>query len=162
MRILKIVLGTLALLLLISIFRFSAQPATQSNDLSVSVTEEIVNRMPVVRDYPEETKAEIVLNWNSIIRKYAHFSLYCLLGMILAGLCLCYKISMRRRWLITLLFCLIYAVSDEIHQLFVPGRGCQFRDIMIDFSGSFLGCLLVLGAAVLIRKVRYRRERTAL
>ncbi len=162
MRVFKIILGTLILLLLIGIFRFSAQPATQSNQLSTSVTEEIVNSMPVIRDYSEEQKTELVLNWNHIIRKYAHFSLYCLLGIIIAGFSLCFRISMHKRWTATLVFCLIYAVSDELHQLFVPGRGCEFRDMIIDFSGSFLGSLAVFGIALIILKVRNRRERTAL
>lgn len=161
MKFLKMILGTLSLFLLIAIFQFSAQPAEQSDDLSTSVTEEIVNRIPGMRDYPEEDKEELVRGWNNIIRKYAHFSLYCLLGMILSGFSLCYSLSMRKRWLFTLPFCLFYAVSDEIHQLFVPGRGCEFRDVMIDCSGSFLGILAVLGIAAVVLKTRGKRRCSA-
>ena len=161
MKTLKFILGTLFLLLLIAIFQFSAQPATESDELSTSVTEKIVNRIAGVRDYPEEDKEEIVRSWNNIVRKYAHFSLYCLLGMILSGFLLCYNLSMRKRWLIALSFCLLYAVSDEIHQLFVPGRGCELRDVLIDGSGSFLGTLEVLGISAIILKIRGRRRYTA-
>ena len=42
----------------------------------------------------------------------------------------------------------LYAVTDEIHQLFVPGRYGQWTDVAIDAAGVALGaliCLLVLG-----------------
>lgn len=32
-----------------------------------------------------------------------------------------------------------YAVSDEIHQLFVPGRSCELRDVLIDTAGVLIG-----------------------
>lgn len=157
MKILRTILGIAILTLLIAIFRFSAQPATQSNDLSVSVTEGIVNNIPVVRDYPDDLKTELILDWNNTIRKYAHFSLYCLLGILSACFGLCFRTSVRKRWSAVLLFCLLYAVSDEIHQLFVPGRACEIRDMLIDFSGSFLGSLLIFGIAFIIGKRKQRR-----
>ena len=36
-----------------------------------------------------------------------------------------------------------YAVTDEIHQLFVPGRSCELRDICIDAVGVLCGCLII-------------------
>jgi VanZ family protein len=36
-------------------------------------------------------------------------------------------------------FCVLYAVSDEVHQLFVPGRGAQVTDVLIDNAGAFVG-----------------------
>jgi VanZ family protein len=44
--------------------------------------------------------------------------------------------------LITVLICFLYAVSDEIHQSFVPGRACRLFDIFIDTSGSVFFCLI--------------------
>ena len=35
----------------------------------------------------------------------------------------------------------LYAVSDEIHQIFVPGRSCELRDILIDSAGVLVGIL---------------------
>jgi VanZ family protein len=40
--------------------------------------------------------------------------------------------------LLSLATCLIYAILDEIHQIFVPGRSCEIMDIIIDSSGSFI------------------------
>ncbi|MGM0653228.1 MAG: VanZ family protein [Bacillota bacterium] len=42
---------------------------------------------------------------------------------------------------------LIYAVSDEIHQLFVPGRQASIADVGIDTAGILLGLLLVKALA---------------
>ena len=38
--------------------------------------------------------------------------------------------------------CVIYACSDEIHQLFIFGRSCELRDVLIDFIGSLLGVMI--------------------
>ena len=36
-----------------------------------------------------------------------------------------------------------YGLVDEIHQYFVPGRSCQFTDILIDSSGALCGVLFL-------------------
>ncbi|NTW13510.1 MAG: VanZ family protein [Candidatus Moranbacteria bacterium] len=43
---------------------------------------------------------------------------------------------------------LLYALSDEIHQLFVPGREGKLSDIGIDLVGIFLGILLIVAVSV--------------
>ena len=37
----------------------------------------------------------------------------------------------------------VYAVSDEVHQLFVEGRSCELRDMLIDSAGVVAGVLLM-------------------
>ena len=37
----------------------------------------------------------------------------------------------------------IYAVSDEVHQLFVEGRSCEVRDMLLDSAGVAAGVLLM-------------------
>lgn len=36
----------------------------------------------------------------------------------------------------------LYAISDEIHQSFVPGRTSRFRDTLIDLIGIFIGLFI--------------------
>lgn len=36
-----------------------------------------------------------------------------------------------------------YAITDEIHQTFVPGRGGQASDVVLDAAGAFAGILLL-------------------
>lgn len=52
------------------------------------------------------------------------------------------KTSVIKMFLITIVICFLYAVSDEIHQYFVPGRACRLFDVLIDISGSVFFCLL--------------------
>jgi hypothetical protein len=42
----------------------------------------------------------------------------------------------------SLLFSYIYALSDELHQSFVPGRSPHFSDTLIDFTGSLLAYII--------------------
>ncbi len=53
--------------------------------------------------------------------------------------------------------CLLYAASDEIHQLFVPGRSGEVRDVMIDFSGAVLGIALSMLVFLLICRIKKKR-----
>ena len=49
------------------------------------------------------------------------------------------------KWMIFgVLFSIFYAVSDEFHQLFVPGRFSSLGDVLIDFSGIFLATLVYI------------------
>lgn len=43
---------------------------------------------------------------------------------------------------LSLVLTIIYAISDEVHQLFVPTREGKLRDIFIDSLGAFLGNLI--------------------
>lgn len=73
-----------------------------------------------------------------IIRKLAHFTEYFILGILVINLITRYD----KKLIIAILLCIIYATSDEIHQIFVPGRSCQITDIMIDSLGSIMGIYL--------------------
>ena len=35
----------------------------------------------------------------------------------------------------------IYAISDEVHQIFIDGRSCELRDWAIDTVGAILGAI---------------------
>ncbi len=53
--------------------------------------------------------------------------------------------SNLQRWqmvLFAVLFGLVYGISDEFHQLFVPYRIVSGMDIFVDTLGSFIGGLL--------------------
>ena len=73
-----------------------------------------------------------------IIRKLAHFIEYFILGILVINFITRYD----KKIIIAILLCIIYATSDEIHQIFVTGRSCQITDIMIDSLGSIMGIYL--------------------
>lgn len=74
-----------------------------------------------------------------IVRKLAHYTEYTILGILVYNLIYSYN----KKIYISIIICIIYAISDEIHQLFVPGRSCQITDILIDSMGSVTGIILL-------------------
>lgn len=75
-----------------------------------------------------------------IIRKLAHFTEYLILGVLVINMFT--KNNVRKSYILSILLCIIYATSDEIHQIFTPGRACQIKDILIDSIGSITGIYL--------------------
>ena len=73
------------------------------------------------------------------VRKCAHLSLYLILGILVISLLREYMVINTKLVLLSLLICFLYACSDEIHQLFVPGRSGEVRDVLIDILGACLG-----------------------
>jgi VanZ family protein len=49
----------------------------------------------------------------------------------------------KKKILIILLISLVYALSDEFHQLFVPGRFASIADALIDLGGSICSIILI-------------------
>jgi VanZ family protein len=59
-----------------------------------------------------------------------------------------------RRLLLAWVLCVVYAVSDEIHQSFVPRRSSDWRDVAADAAGAAAG----LGAIAAAGRLRRERE----
>jgi VanZ family protein len=45
-------------------------------------------------------------------------------------------------FLLAIIISIIYAISDEFHQLFVPGRYCSLSDVLTDSAGILFAGLL--------------------
>jgi VanZ family protein len=122
-------------------FYLSSQPAVQSDELSKKVTEIIIEKVGalVPLDFETSTTADLVARFNHVVRKFAHFGIYFVLGLFVMNAFRRSGISGFKGFLFSLVFCILYAISDEIHQVFVPGRGAQFTDVLIDSFGSFVG-----------------------
>ncbi|SDQ12968.1 VanZ family protein [Carnobacterium viridans] len=86
------------------------------------------------------------------IRKNAHFFIYLILGVLVKYALNSTGVSEFKSVTISLLICVAYAFSDEIHQLVVPGRGGQLSDVVIDSYGAGLGILLQLTFVKFISK----------
>jgi len=80
-------------------------------------------------------------SWDTVLRKGAHMSEYAILAVLLWR-------ALGSEWP-ALGLAIAYAVSDEIHQLFVRGRQGSPLDVAIDTVGILLGLTL-------LRLVRYR------
>ncbi len=117
------------------IFSLSSQVEVQSNELSKGITGIIVRAVGKIAPGGEFDARAL----NHIVRKTAHFLLYFILG-ILAGDAL-RRSGVEGYWwvILTLGICLLYAGTDELHQLLVPGRGGQLTDVLIDGTGAAIG-----------------------
>lgn len=81
---------------------------------------------------------------NFIIRKATHLTAFGILSILLFKLIQPYRFSFLLSWVLTCL----YAMTDEYHQSFMPGRTASFKDVLIDS----LGALIVLTLTYLIMK----------
>lgn len=84
--------------------------------------------------------AEDTLNF--IIRKSGHFLEYLILA-ILAYNVIKVRFNRKHAYIISILLVLGYACTDEIHQLFVPGREGKLIDVIIDTLGGLTGILII-------------------
>lgn len=126
---------TLVIVWMMIIFSFSNDPAVVSDGKS-NFALDVVNSIGIDLN---STFGELS---NFIIRKAAHFMEYFILYVLIFN-ALRNKISVKKALYISLLITFLYACSDEIHQVFVPGREGRFRDVLIDTSGGIFGLLLI-------------------
>lgn len=82
-------------------------------------------------------KREEILN--IILRKNAHAFEYLVLAMIVTAALFSFNIKGKSALIYIMFVCLFYAVTDEFHQVFVPGRTSSVNDVLIDFAGSLIG-----------------------
>ncbi len=141
-KIIRVILIALLLCTFGIIFGFSSQNSTKSSGISRKITIKITSNIKSIQEKNETEKAQILHNVEHIIRKIAHFSIYTVVGLLLMLLCKTYNIKEFDRIAICLIIGIIYATSDEIHQVFVPGRGPMFTDVLIDSMGVTVGMLI--------------------
>ena len=122
------------------IFYFSSRNTIESNSTSKNLIRNVIDKYEFITG-KNINKESLVTKLNYPVRKLAHFSIYFLLGIIIYLLFL--QTNLKRKLLISISLCIIYAFFDEVHQLFVFGRTAQALDVFIDSMGSLLGILLL-------------------
>jgi len=53
------------------------------------------------------------------------------------------NVSLKKALAWSLFLTVLYAVSDELHQYFVPNRQCRWQDVMQDSLGAMLTSFLI-------------------
>lgn len=139
------------------IFGFSSQNGEESGGISSRVTEFILEKSNTYKNIEENRQDEIFERTEKIIRKIAHFSIYALVGFLLMGLVSTFKLKEKNRILISLILGVLYATSDEIHQLFSPGRSAQITDVYIDTLGILVGIFVILLFIKIFEKIKLQK-----
>ena len=135
------------------IFWFSAQKGATSQSLSDGITLKVARLLrPDLMQMSEAERISFLQLMSNIIRKNAHFCEFALLGFNLMG-------AMRFHFpglsngacrLRAMGIAVAYAITDELHQLFVSDRAARALDVLIDSAGSLTGTfVLTLGLTIL-------------
>ena len=161
-------MGACALLVLVilnmcMIFFFSSEGFDATSDRSEQIADAVINagdkRPTNSNPMTDQEKEQAAEKLSFPIRKMAHFLEFMSLGLLSCALLL--TVKLKPWWLtasVAAVFSLLYAISDEVHQIFVDGRDGSFRDVMIDFSGVLCGVALAFLVTQLVLYVRGRRK----
>ena len=141
---------------MIIIFLFSAKPAVSSAESSRTIANAVLNIAENFMDPAlwQEDRDNVLDTVDHIVRKTAHFMEYAILASAIE---LHYWITKRkgiRFILLSILFSFLYAATDEFHQLFVPGRSGECKDVMIDTVGAATGAFLFYFLLILIEHIK--------
>lgn len=145
----------LVLLWMICVFTFSNQQGNGSSSTSKSVSQIIVNIIDIQKQYTKKQKEELVEFMNPILRKIAHYTIYLIGGFLLVNCTTQYKILENKAYFTSALIGILYAASDEFHQLLIAGRSGNINDVIIDSLGVLTGITIFL----LIRKTIGRSKK---
>lgn len=136
----------LTIIWMIVIFYLSHQPAKTSSELSSTLLEIVLTFLSVL---PISFDPELL---HIFIRKLAHFSAYFILGMLVYHSVYLFCKHENRSIIVAITISIIYAISDEFHQTFIPGRSGEFRDVLIDSFGALTGIIFYVVLLFVFRK----------
>lgn len=149
------------------IFFLSSMPSDESNIGSMKIANKIIEQTAETSaeatnkaesKTAKKQKAEAIEDVNYILRKFTHAGVYLILSILILNLFV--QIGLKLGWkyiLVCIVFCLIYAGTDEFHQSFVVGRTGQIMDVGIDAIGIIIGA----GIFYLLHKLFSLRKREA-
>lgn len=135
----KVITIILIIIWMCIVFKFSSQPSTESSQLSGGITKAILSFFNVLEGKTIEQQSQI----ETIVRKLAHYSIYTIGGILILSHVNLYKISANKKVIVSQLIGTLYAATDEIHQLFVPGRSGEIRDVCLDSLGVITGIIII-------------------
>ena len=119
------------------IYGFSGQSGEESSGLSAMIAQPITNALAACWDL--EDASALYIQVDGAVRGAAHFGEYTILGFLL--MLAISRFGLKGLWLPWLIGT-VYAVLDEWHQSFLPGRVCDPKDVLIDTCGVLCGVLL--------------------
>ena len=133
----------------------SAKPANESAELSLSVDMRLCKLFRWDFDkLSEEEQLKAAAEIDHFVRKSAHFLEFAALGALFCADFLLFELKWYKCFMFAFLSGAAAAASDEIHQIFVPGRSCEITDILLDSSGVLSGCLFSILIFFIITSIK--------
>lgn len=134
----RYILLALIIIWMIIIFILSSKSSVDSLNDSNFITDIIIGFLEKIFD--KEFNVDII---DYIVRKCAHLFEYFVLGILVVLYLNTFNIDVKKQICISILFCVFYSLTDEFHQLFIPGRSGKILDVFVDLIGSIFGILIV-------------------
>lgn len=126
------------------VFYFSAQPASVSKSQS-----QVVLNLFHKLGFEDFTMR--------FVRKAAHFTLFATVALAIT-LVLNFKFKGFKLFFSSFMISASIGALNEFHQMFVPGRGPQVKDIMINASGALVGVLFMATCLYLFNKYNQSKK----
>lgn len=121
---------------MVVIFLFSHQTGSESANLSGNITAMIIKAVSALGIYIEKDLA------HSLIRSSAHFLVFFVLGALWYVNFHIKGMESKKAVIISAVIGIVYAIADEVHQLLVPARACELKDVFVDSIGVLLAVCL--------------------
>ena len=127
--VMRLILGIMLAGWMIIIFWFSNQPATESSEISGTISYRLVEDTDEIFNWGLTTDqiGNIAGNIEYPIRKAAHMTEYAILGWLAFAFSGTFEMRQKVHYIAALGFAFCYASTDEFHQLFIPGRSDSLR-----------------------------------
>lgn len=138
-----IISAILVVTVAVIIFQLSAQTASESSGTSGS----LIN---LIFDFFGKNLSQ------GFIRTLAHFCEYAGFGLLVTNMI--FSLKDKPKPFLSILISLGYALTDEIHQIFVPGRAFQISDLTVDLGGIILGVAVFCAFIILNTKCKMQRK----
>lgn len=150
----KVISVFFLILCLVIIFCFSNQTAKESISVSnkVAIGTIKIKENITKKEVSEAEKISFIKNSRTLIRKSAHFLIYLILGII--TFLTCKNFNIKKPFWYAIIFCFLYACSDELHQYFISERTARVLDVLIDTLGALLGISIIY----LINKINLKKK----
>ena len=152
-----VLMWTAVLLWSTVIFLMSSQTGEESSQASGGLTVKLVTVLfPDFDSKDAAAQDKIYSGVSFFVRKTAHFTEYFILAFF-AFFALERSIKINNSLILSffgsVLYAVLFAVTDEIHQTSVSGRAGRFTDVLIDSAGA------LTAAAICFLTVKYLEKR---
>ena len=142
------------------IFKFSSANGEKSTGTSRSSLEKIITLFN--KNIDKDKLEGLVIKYDVVLRKFTHFSGYLVGGVLLYFMyfylnkLVNYKLKYIK--LYSVVTGSIYAMTDELHQHFVPGRSGEIKDVVLDTSGVIMGVVIVCAVIMVIKSLKIKQK----